>query len=114
MVDKSDLGQINQLYDEYRLINAALDNFNAGGQIIQMTISGGPPNAPPPSGPTFTPPRMSVSLPTTGITYPAAMVEAIKSALNARVGEINDELVKFGVTGVTQAAAPAPAAQRAR
>lgn len=111
MTDKADLEQVTRLYEEYRLINAAFDNFDAGGQIIQMMISGGPLATPPPTGP-FTPPRAPVMLPTTGMTYPAAMVDAIKAELNKRIGEINDDLMKLGVTGVTspqpaQAAAPA-------
>lgn len=112
MVDKVDIERVNQLYTEYQLINAAIENFDLGGQIVQMTVSPGP-NALPPSSPMFQL-RMSVSVPTTFIGYPATMVDAIKAAFTARIGAINDALAGLGVTGVGQPAVPqaGPAARK--
>jgi len=96
MVDRTDLAKVNQLYDESNLIDRAIDNFDHGGVIIAMSISGAPLDAPPPPGESS---RSGVTLSTTAIAYPPAMVDAIKTALTARLGEIDQELGSLGVTG---------------
>lgn len=120
MVAFTDLGKVQQLYIEAQTLDAAFGNLEAGGEIVNMTISGGRADqgVPPPG--VFQPPRMSVSVSTVGILYPPAMVEAIKAALTQRRTAINQELGQLGVseleaaraTQTAQAAAPASARTR--
>lgn len=106
MVAFSDLGKAQQLYGEAQNIDGALGNFDAGGAIITMTVSGGTAGG----QPAF--PRMPIAVDTTGMQYPAAMVDAIKAALTARRSAIDRELQELGVSGVDEARAvlaqPAP------
>jgi hypothetical protein len=95
MVDRADLERVTDLCQESRVISEALANFANGGVIIDMTISGGPLSWPSGEPPAM---RMPVSLPTIGIGYPAAMVDAITVALRARQQAINNELTSLGVT----------------
>jgi hypothetical protein len=101
-----DLERVSNLYLEWRTIDQALDNFDNGGVIVSMMISGGP-NLPPmaPPGPAFGPPRMAVSVSTVGMTYPQQMVDGIKAQFTARKTAIAQELTQLGITDVPAAAA---------
>lgn len=100
-VERDNLERVVRLYGEYRAIVSARANLDAGGTIIQMTISGGPSGpAPPPSGSAPAVPHMPVTLATTEITYPPAMTEAIKASLNARTDKINEELQQLGAVAI--------------
>jgi hypothetical protein len=95
MVDLADVQKLTQLYEELRQIEAAIANFDAGGTIVAMTISGGPPDLPALEVST----RVPISIATADIAYPATVVDAIKTALAARATEIDAELNGLGVTG---------------
>lgn len=94
MIEKGNLERVVRLYDEYRFIAGARENLDAGGMIVQMTISGGV-QEPAPAAP-----RMPVSLSTTELVYPHAMIDAIKMALSERIGKIDQELQQLGATSV--------------
>ena len=104
MVDFAHLSDATALMNEITNIGTALDNFDAGGRIIAMTISG------PQTGDTPNP-TTSIAIPTAFIDYPPQMVDAIRAALDARRDEITQQLSDLGVTNVDPGlrAAPAPA-----
>jgi hypothetical protein len=104
MVDRADLEKVSQLYRELGAITDAIGNLDAGGVIIAMTISGGPPVPPGEMG-TAVLQRVLVQVPTTGWEYPAPMVTAIVGLLKARQEAIDSELAALGVTGEPEARA---------
>jgi len=99
MVDRANLEKVTRLYEELRVLDAAIGNFDAGGLIVMMTVSGGPPMTSPPTGPPSGLPRMPVTVSTAGMNYPPAMVDSIKAQFTARINAINQELTELGVTG---------------
>lgn len=97
-MDSSGLARASQLYDEIATIDAALGNFEAGGVIVSMTVSGGPLNPPPQTGEVWVQPRDTVTVQTESITYPAQMVDGIRTQLQARRTAITQELTDMGIT----------------
>lgn len=94
MVSKADIDTANQLIREHRHLGLALGYFDDGGRIVGMTVAGpaqrfGRGNLAP-----------TIAISTYDIDYPPQMVEAIKTALQARQGAIIDELSALGVTGI--------------
>ena len=123
MVYIADLSDVGVLYQELRAIRTAVDNFDHGGRIVQMTVSGGETPMPDPM-PDWQPgqgrppwaisPRQSVSVTTEYIEYPAAMVDAIRAAFAQHEAEIIQRLAELGVTdNMPRAAPPHPAAVNA-
>ncbi|PWT77508.1 MAG: hypothetical protein C5B60_02420 [Chloroflexi bacterium] len=104
MVDRTNLQQVNLLYAEARSIANALQAFDNGGVIVQMSVSTGPLIEP------IADERFRQNIPmsiiggipvdTRHIAYPPEMVGAIRAALQARYGEINGQLQQMGLTGV--------------
>jgi hypothetical protein len=126
MADPVDLSLLTTLYTERTSIEAALDNFDAGGTITSMVV-GGPPMPPPPTPPEpGTPPippempvlRTPVMVSTINMTYPQQMVDAVKGQLTARRDAINADIqtVLSGGTphGTPTAAASSPSSRRER
>lgn len=95
MVDRTNLSEVNDLYQEMTAIEQAIINFDAGGQIVQMTVSGISPDA---HDLPYQQPWVSV--PTTHISYPPQMVQAIKAALEDRRKELEARLDELGLTGI--------------
>ena len=96
MVDKAGIENATHLLTEHRRLVQALDHFANGGRIMAMTVAGrsrrfGRGNLMP-----------SISVSTEDIDYPPQMVEAIKTALQARRQRILDELAGMGVTGIEE------------
>ena len=94
MVDRSNLSEVNDLYTELTVIEQAFRNLDAGGTIVNVTIGGGPPDEMP-----YNP---WVSVPTTYMTYPPQMVDAIKAAMTARRQQLESKLAELGLTGIAQ------------
>lgn len=91
-VTAGNLDRIRRLYGERTSIIAALAVFDAGGRILGMTV--GPPAGEPDSEhPELSP----VQLRTGWATYPAPMIDAIKSQLTQRLQAVNQELTEMGV-----------------
>jgi len=80
MPDLSAISQINGLLGEVRSLTEALEAFERGESIRSMMIA-------------------SVSIDTTGWTYPPQMTEAIKAALTARREVVYSDLRELGFTG---------------
>lgn len=97
-LDAGDISTANDLLSEKRSIEQAMDVLNNGGRIVSMTVMvvGTSSNPLPPVGA-----PMGAIVPTSHISYPPQMVDAIKSALTARETAIDDELSKLGITGTT-------------
>lgn len=93
-MDFTDIQTVNELAREDEAITRAIDVLDHGGRIVSMTVSTEP-GAAVASGT----PMVGAIIPTTHISYPPQMVDAIKSALTARQHEISDEMTKMGVTG---------------
>lgn len=93
-VDRINLSRITALYEESRNLASAQENLNSGGRIVSMTIGPGPSDMGPDAPPMM---RMPTSISTTGIEYPAAMVDAIKTALAERQQAITAALADLGV-----------------
>ena len=102
MVDRENLGRVNQLYDEREQIVQTLNLFDQGGRIIRLTVGV--------EGETnwqkFIANTASVS--TEGLPYPPQMVDAIKGFLEQRKDEIAQELADLGLSGVEAGARAAP------
>lgn len=90
-MDQADLTKVNILYVERSSIQAALDNLVGGGRIIQMLIAA-PENIP----------RPAATVSTVGWQYPQAMADAIRSELQGRINEINQQFSEMGITGLPQ------------
>ena len=101
MVALTDLPEVNRLYAEARAIDQGIRNFDAGGLITELTVSGEETG-------------MEVSVPTRGITYPAEMVAAIKTGLTARRRAVDARLAELGVSGVEPPPAQPQQARRPR
>jgi hypothetical protein len=134
----TDLSQVNALYLEADSIDRGIDNLEHDGRITSMMIAPPPLPVPPPPEPltpaqevaqhpvqepgatgATTPPappplptRWVVNIDTSGLTYPAQMVQAIIQQLRARRTAIDAELTKLGVTGTPGATGVAAAAAR--
>ena len=93
MVAQSDLAKANMLNAGYNSITAALNSFDNGGSILQMTVGVPQENMPP----------MGVMVDTTYMFehVPPQMIETIKQLMHARQDEISQELQAMGVQ-VTQ------------
>jgi hypothetical protein len=100
MVDRSNLAQVNALYNELGQIEQGIINLDGGGKISSMDIMGPPGELP-------------ATVPAAYIAYPPQMVASIKTALEGRKVQIAGELAALGLTGVG-AAMPQRAAMRAR
>jgi hypothetical protein len=130
-----DLSILTVLYQERTQIEAAIENFDAGGTIASMTVTGGapppPPEPPPPpqeGEPPAPPPppmpmpmmRMAVTVSTLNMTYPQQMIDAVKGQLTARRDKLNADIqtvLAGGSLDGTHAAAqsgPGTARQRPR
>jgi hypothetical protein len=88
MVDRSNIAMANRLVSENVSIQQAIDNIDAGGRIIDMSIDN--PHAP------------AVQLPaqvnTTYIDAPPTMYQAIRTLLVARQQAISTQLANLGIT----------------
>lgn len=90
MVDQADLMRVGMLNGEWQQIASAIDIFDSGGKIINMTV-----------GVDMSLPQgRAITIQTQAMDYPQAMVEAIKNFLSSREQEIRNELADLGVTGV--------------
>jgi len=96
-MDRSNLFQVNRLYDEANAIGQALQGFDNGGRIVAMSVSFGPLLEPTEQAPIVRP--MSAMVDVSGIEYPQAMVDAIRTSLQQRLAAINAELQQLGLTG---------------
>jgi hypothetical protein len=85
MVDRSELGRINQLYAENHDILLALAGFDAGGVVVAMTVSNTP------SG--------NITVFTGYMTYPPQMIAGIREQMQQRRTTIRSELAGLGITG---------------
>ena len=122
MVDIADLSDVGVLYQELRSIRVAVENFDLGGRIVQMTVSGGQNPVPDPMPdwqpgqgrpPWAIPPRQSVTVNTEYIEYPTQMVDAIRAAFDQHEQEILQRLAELAVTDNMPRVAPAPLAAAA-
>jgi len=90
MVALSDLEHINMLYAEIRQIQLAMRAFESDGRILSMEIGWLDDDGSP---------FPAARVPTIKLDYPAAMVTQIRTGLEARLGQIDQELAQLGVTG---------------
>ena len=81
--------QLNRLSDEARNLLQATANLEAGGKIVGMTI-GSPPYDP--TNPGAAIPGMPAMVNTSGMEYPQAMVDSIKTSINARYQTVSNEI----------------------
>lgn len=101
MVDRSNLAEVNGLYDEYNALGQAIANLNAGGRITSMTIAA--PNSP-----------ATATVSTAGITYPSQMNDAMRTALTQEAQAIHKELTDLGLGGLAESQWQAGPAARIR
>lgn len=95
MVDRTNLEQVNMLYTEARTIEAALQGFDNGGRIVEMSVSPGPL----PEGDDVIRGRPSgIPVSTVHIDYPPQMVQGIREQLQARKAAIDAQLSALGLT----------------
>lgn len=106
-MDKQHLMRAATLLGEYLRDKAALDNFEKGGKIISMQITGNLPS--PREG--VPPPAVAISTQQMGSPQ---MVDLIKQELEARVAEIAQELDDLGVTGLDDKPVAANESTRAK
>ena len=94
-MDRSNLQQVNMLYAEARSIDLALQGFEQGGGIVEMSVSMGP-------IPEDEEGRRSISgipVRTTYMPTPPAMLDSVKALMTARKTAIEQELQRLGLTG---------------
>jgi hypothetical protein len=90
-----DWERIYTLIEESRMIARAIWNFDNGGIIVQMAVSGQPPQEGIP--PDYPVPNPTALVNTAYMRYPEPMVEALKVEMSRRKDEILAELVELGV-----------------
>jgi len=95
-MDRSNLQQVNMLYGEVRAIDMALQGFNNGGRIVQMSVSPGPL---PEDDEAMRGIMTGIAVDVSRIDYPPQMVESIRISVQQRLAAINTELQNLGVTG---------------
>ena len=79
MVDVAELPSAARMKDEIQQISQAIGELDSGERINAMTIG-------------------AVTVPTDTIPYPPPMIDAIKTALWNRQGELTQELQNMGVS----------------
>lgn len=92
MVDRTNLSEVNDLYSELEVIEQGFKNLDAGGSILNVTLGGGPMDVMP-----YNP---AVTIPTTYMTYPPQMLDAIRSMMAVRRTELERRLEELGLTGI--------------
>ena len=98
MVAVGQLGESNRLALQSETLDRALASLNAGGQIVNMTISSTP-LPPPQEGQPLLPSMLPISVDTRDIYYPPQMIEGVKSQLQAQKAAIDAQLRQMGITG---------------
>lgn len=100
MVDLAQFNEVRMLVAELKDIGTVLENLENGGRIVAMSVA--PPASPRPEGePPHEPAGVTIS--TSNIDYPPAMLTGIQAALTQRRDAIEQELTALGVSGVEQA-----------
>lgn len=94
MVDRNNLQQVNMLYAEASMIESALQGFDNGGRIVEMSVSPGPL----PEGADVIMRPSGIPVSTVHIDYPPQMVDAIRQQLAARHDAIESELRALGLS----------------
>jgi len=89
MVSRHDLNEINELNQEVTTIEAALENFAAGGGIVGLTVSGGPPDQMP-----FQP---WVNIRTIDYISPETAA-SVRAEMEAHLTELKAKLAQLGLT----------------
>lgn len=88
MVDINNIGRIANLMNEKTRIEQGLDSINKEGIVGQVMLGSG--KAP------------NVMVPTAMMNCPDTVVKSLREMFQNRLGEIEQELSKLGVTGVTR------------
>lgn len=94
-MNTENLIKANQLMTKVRSIQQAVAALQRGDTIVAMSIG----RAIPEDDPMSMMP-MGVMVPTQGITYPAQMLESIRTQFVQRWNELADELGKLGATEI--------------
>lgn len=90
-MDFGNLDKASQLWQEIVNIDHVVGNFDNGGVIVSMTVSG--------NGPDATAHRPSATISTIGIPYPPGMTANIRTSLQQRRAAITAELATLGIIG---------------
>jgi len=90
MVDRADIDEANRLIAESNNITEAITAIDAGGQIVDFSIS-----VPPPGSPGGIP---SIQVISTYMQAPPIMYQTIRALLVQRQADINAQLAALGVT----------------
>lgn len=99
MVDNINIPQVNQLYEQQRVITQAINAFDEGGRILNMIVGTPIINEETEEHQGW----ISGSLiDVSTMEYPSQMKDAIIHFLENRLMEINNELMTLGVTGVEE------------
>lgn len=97
MVELTQFQNAATLVEEFKSIDVALANLEAGGRIVSMNVA--PPEGELPEGAPQPPPMPGAPVSTRTVDYPPAMVAAIKTALGQRQDALAKQLTDMGVTG---------------
>lgn len=93
MVDVNQLGAVAMLQAEAQGLKSGLEILSSGGRITSFVAA----------TPVDTLPMGEQTVPAANMTYPPQMISAICSQIEARLDEINNELMGMGVTGFASA-----------